>query len=339
MSDFVRRGVERTAFPIAVIFCLAMTSLIFADYYVVGKFGNDFGVYWRAANQPITEVYFWNGRFPFPYAPTMLLWVSPLSLVPMWPSYFLFAGVSLAAFVLICRRHLPGKAIALAVVSPPMVRGLLTGQVCALVAAIMIWACATPRRGPAGVAFGIIASIKPQLVLMAPLMFVLSRDWRAFRSAAATSAGIVILALLMFGADRWPEWLSSMDHFHRAVTDTAVVKIGITPAMLAERFGYSPLPFMLLGTLAGAFTVYLCRNAGPLEKAAGIALGSLMAAPYALIYDLAPVVPLLALAVVRGRILAAVGLASNIPGAPLAISAYELIRPERGRLSQVAATE
>jgi hypothetical protein len=176
------------------------------------------------------------------------------------------------------------------------------------------------------VAFGILASIKPQLVLMAPLMLVLNRDWRAFIAAAASFLLIVCLSLFLFGPERWTEWIASMNHFYHAVVDTDVIRIGTSPAIVAQRFGYRPLPFLLVGAVLGVGIVFVCREAAPLEKAAAIGLGSIMAAPYALAYDLTIVVPVLVLAVFRGRILAAFALAAPFHPFPMIASVYELLR-------------
>lgn len=326
MTEFVQRTVAKFALPVALICCLALSSLVFLHYVAADKFANDFGVYWRAANQPLGEVYLWRGRFPFPYAPTMLLWIQPLAFIAKWPAYFLFIGGSAVAFILAFRPYLSKLALALAMISPPFMRGIFTGQVCAALSALLVWACATPNRIAAGLGFAVIASIKPQLVIMAPLMLALNKDWRAFVSAGVSFLGIVLVSLILFGPARWVEWVASMGHFHSAVSETNVLGVGVTPAMMAERWGLNPIPFMLLGTLAGALTVWLCRDAGPIEKATAIAIGSLMAAPYALVYDLSVVVPFLALLTFQGRVWAALGIATNLHPLPLVITAYELLR-------------
>jgi hypothetical protein len=237
----------------------------------------------------------------------------------------MFTGASVAAFILAIRPYLSRSAIVLCLISPPVVRGVFTGQVCAMLAAMLIWACGTTNRIAAGIAFGIIASIKPQLVIMAPLLLALNRDWRAFSASAFTFLALVTLSLIVLGPQRWPEWVASMGHFYRAVTGTGIITVGITPATIAERFGLPVVPAHLLGVLAGAIVVYACRELGPLEKATAIALGSLMAAPYALVYDLTAVVPLLALSIIRGQILATLGIASSFHPLPLVITAFELV--------------
>jgi hypothetical protein len=325
MSDFVRETLAKAAVVISVVLCLLMSGALFVDYAHASKFGNDFAVYWRTANQPAELAYLWEGRFPFPYAPTMLLWIAPLSLTGPRPAFFLLCAASIAAFILAFRPYLPRTAIALCLISPPFVRGISTGQVSALLAALMIWACGSANRIAAGMAFGFIASIKPHLVIMAPLMFVLNRDWRAFGAAAFTFLIVVAGSVILFGPSRWPEWIASMDHFHGAVVETNVLDNTITLAALAERLGLRPLPFIVLGMFGGGAVVYLCRSAPPLEKFTAIALGSLLAAPYAMSYDLITVVPLLALTILRGRIFSALAIASPLHPLPMLISTYELL--------------
>lgn len=182
-SAFVRQAIGKASLPVAFISCALMSVALLVGYYGAWKFGNDFGVYWRTANNPVELAYSPGWLYPFPYAPTMLLWVSPLSLVPKWPAFFAFIICSAAAFVFACRPYLPKAAIALILITSPFLRGMFTGQVCAILAALMLWACGSKNRIAAGIAFGVIASIKPQLVLMAPLMLALNRDWRAFESS------------------------------------------------------------------------------------------------------------------------------------------------------------
>jgi hypothetical protein len=110
------------------------------------------------------------------------------------------------------------------------------------------------------------------------------------------------------------------------VVDYGVIKIGVTPASVAERHGLPPLPFLLLGTTFGAGITYLCRDGEPLEKAAAIGIGSLLASPYALAYDLTIIMPLLAARALQGKILPAWGMVSSFHPLPLAIAAFELVR-------------
>lgn len=325
------RFIGRAAFWIAFAYVGFLSAIILADYVIAWKFGNDFGVYWRTANSPVELAYRSPEWFPFPYAPTMLFWIQPLGWIPKWPAYFLFVASSLAAFIWAVRPYLSKAAIALSLITPPLVRGSFTGQVSTFLAALTIWACGTSSRVQAGAAFGVIVTIKPQLVIMAPLMFVLNRDLRALMSFGATALTVALLSLFFFGPERWPEWLASLNGFHSKVVGTRIIEIGATPFLIAERLGLNPFAFLSMGVAAGSVLVYLCRDSEPLEQAAAITLGSVMASPYALSYDFAAVVPFLALMVTRGRIFASLSIGVALQPIPLVLSTYELLR---GKLRQ-----
>lgn len=326
MSEFVQRTVAKAALPIAFLACAILSAALFYDYFQEAGFGIDFGVYWRVANAPAQQAYLWGGNYPFPYAPTMLLWVAPLSVAPKDLAFLIFTIASMAALALACRAYLSKTALALMFLSPAFARGVYSGQITTALAAALLWSCGTKNRIAAGCAFGLIASVKPQLVIMAPLLFVLNRDWRALVASGLALLSAVLLASFIFGFERWPEWLASMGHFHSAVSTSNIINLGVTPAMWAERLGLSPPPFIVAGSLAGAMIVFRCRSMPPVGQAAAIVAGSLLAAPYGLSYDLTPVLPFLALAAVRGRILAPLALIAEMNPLPLAIVTYELLR-------------
>jgi hypothetical protein len=337
MSDFVRGAVKKTTIISAFVMCAALSAILLWEGVLGQKIAHDYAVYWRTANEPIEAAYALHPK-PFPYAPTMFAWIYPLGFIPRATGYLLVSLAGIFAIVLACRRYLSRAAMVLTLISPAMFRCIRNGQVSAILTAMMIWACGTSNRIAAGLAFGVIASIKPQLVIMAPLMLTLNRDWRAFWAAASTFA-LAVLMSLIFGPERWSEWLASMDHFHSVVVETDVLGIAASPAAVAEKFGLNPLPFMVMGALAGAALVYFCRDANPLEKATAIGAGSILAAPYALTYDLIVITPLLAAAVMRGQLPAFVGISAMLNPFPLLVAGFDLLasrkRPGRDGVASV----
>jgi hypothetical protein len=295
-----------------------------AVWIFTGDIGTDFGVYWRTANNPVAQAYSDEFEYPFPYAPPMLLWIKPLALLSGPLAFALWIAMSLTALAVACRKHLPWPAAALVLISPPLINGLATGQVSAMIAAAMLWACATDKRWLAGFAFGAIASVKPQLVALAPLFFILTRDWRALFGSAASFLAILGLTLLVFGASVWAEWFDGLGYFRAVLNERSIIGSVPTLAGQAEWWGLPALPFWLLGVGIGAWLVATCRNGGPLQNCAVIAAGSLFAAPYALTYDLAPVIPFLVGAVFAGHIAAAVAMSGALHPLPLLLAAFEL---------------
>lgn len=325
MSD-AHAPAHRAPIIVATVIFLFFSGFASLGYFTTEQLGNDFSVYWRVANGTLDQAYDWSPKtYGFPYAPTMLPWIQPLALVPRTPAFIAFDLISIAAFVLAVRRYLPPLAILLCLISPALFSGLLTGQVSLLLTAVLITACATPNRVVAGVLFGLVASIKPQLVIMAPLFFLVTRDWRAFWAAAATFAGLLLLSLLLFGIDIWRDWVASLPAFREAIAGSNLIKKGVTPGIVVERFGGPREVGMLVGAAVGVALIVAGHRKTAIEQAALIGTASLLAAPYALPYDLAVFMPLIALALLRGDVLAVVA-AFPIQPLPLLMSCRELIR-------------
>jgi len=291
--------------------------------------GNDFGVYWRTANGSLTAVYSAGFEYPFPYAPTMLLWIAPLRMVAMWPAFIFWVCISVVAILWASRTYLTRKELWLLSLCPPVTSCIVTGQVSAVLAAMMLWSFATKNRLSAGIALGAVATIKPQLVLFAPLLLLLRSDWRALWGSAATFALLILLSIILFGARLWPEWISSMDNFRSVLSIEAVINAGMSPATAAERWGLPPLPFILFGVVAGGWLICRSRAFGPLESTAAVATASLLAAPYGLIYDLTALSPFLICSVFKRRVTSALAISTAASPLPLVLAGYELARFSR----------
>ncbi|HEU0309893.1 MAG TPA: glycosyltransferase family 87 protein [Sphingomicrobium sp.] len=324
------RWLRKLAPPAAIVISAVVALGLVYRAATIEPFGMDFGVYWRAANEPLAEVYRPRPALNFPYVPTMLLWIAPLSKVPFWAAYAGWVALSVAAFVRSCRAHLSKREIGLALISLPMVYCLLTGQVSAFLTALLLWACRTPNRIAAGIALAVIASIKPQLVLLAPLLLLATRDWRALGSSALALAVLIAISLLAYGVGTWENWIGSLDHFQEIIVRNGVLTVMVTPAAAAQLWGLPPLPFMALGAAVGVWLVIHCRNQAPLFQATAIAAGSLLSAPYAVLYDLVAVVPFLAWSIFRGSMVSALVISSlvswSLNSLPLWVAAFRLLR-------------
>ena len=324
MAQLVSTWLKKLALPTAVAISVIWTIALLYRFVVNHEIGMDFGVYWRVANEPLSEIYVPRPVLNFPYPPTMLLWIAPLSLLNKWTAYAIWVLVSIAAYVRACRAHLTNKELALALVSCPMTYCLLNGQVSAFLAALLIWACGTRNRIAAGIALAVIASIKPQFVLLAPLLLLMTKDWRAIGSSGLALAAIVAISFAAFGVGTWEKWLLSLDHFHDIVIKNGVLTVTITPAAAAQLWGLPSVPFMAAGAAIGAWLIVKCRLQSPLHQATAIAAGSLLASPYAIMYDLVAVVPFLVWSVFRGSILSAYAISASLNPMPLLVTAYRL---------------
>jgi hypothetical protein len=186
----------------------------------------------------------------------------------------------------------------------------------------------------------VIATIKPQLVIMAPLLLLLNSDFKAFLSAAVGFLAIIGISVLAFGLTAWPDWFQSMDNFHAVLVKDNVLGVAITPAAAAAHLRLPSMPFLAMGALLGIWLITKCRRLGPFEVSAAIATSSLLAAPYALTYDLAAIAPFLVWSAFRGRKSPAVALAGVLNPLPLLLTAKLLHDRLEGNKSteSIAAT-
>lgn len=322
----ISKTARRAAVIIAVMFCAYKALTLFLTYTTIDVFANDFVVYWDTANNPISSAYEQRPRFPFPYMPTMLLWIKPLSLVPVGPAYIAWIAISAMTLTWATRKYLTMGQNLLVLISRPVVFCLMTGQVSAFLAAVMLVAFGTSRKYWAGIALGAIATVKPQLVLLAPLLLLFRRDFEMLVGAGVSFITIVLVALLALGIQPWIDWLASLDNFRNILNVSQILRNGASPAGQVAWQGYPLWPFVFFGIIFGSWLIYRCRSLGPLETTAAVATASIFASPYAMVYDLAAVVPFLVVTVFRNRVASAVALAGLFPPLPVVISAFELLR-------------
>jgi hypothetical protein len=171
-----------------------------------------------------------------------------------------------------------------------------------LTAALMGGALVVLNERPilAGILFGLLA-YKPQFGLLIPLVLVAGGYWRAFAAAAVTVALLALAVTGAFGVDVWTAFLAST-HFTRTVVleqgDTGWHKIQSVFSIVRMWGGGVPLAYALqtaatLFVAAALIWLWRSRAAFPL-KAAALAVGTILATPYSLDYDLMLLAPAIA---------------------------------------------
>lgn len=152
----------------------------------------------------------------------------------------------------------------------------------------------------AGVLFGCIA-YKPQFGLLVPIVLAVSGRWRAFAAATTTVAALTIAVTVVFGADIWSAFLASTK-FTRTVVleqgDTGWQKIQSVFSVVRMWGGGIPLAYAIqcattLGIAATLACLWRSRTGFPL-KAAALTIGTILATPYSLDYDLMLLAPAIA---------------------------------------------
>jgi hypothetical protein len=277
---------------------LALAAGAFAVAYAlsaarIGHGAPDFYVFWTAARhsqapydpaivaQLLAGLHL-HGVWPFAYPPTFLLFAWPFAQLPLGLAYPLWAGLESACFVFAAAHVVkPIWATAALALAPVVFFSAELGQTSLLVGAAAIggWLQRDARPALAGALFGVAACIKPQAMLLAPV--VLWGRWRMLGWMLATGAGLA-LASLGFGWRRWLEWPQALSAFKALTPQTD----RINPSALVAG---PPLLALATTALLGAAGAALAAKARDLV---GLVAGGLCLSPYAHAYDLAPLAPL-----------------------------------------------
>jgi hypothetical protein len=308
-------------------FGLAAVAFVIAAALAVARAGHgapDFDVFWTAARHwrapydpaaiaAMESRLHLHGVWPFAYPPTFLLFVYPFALMPLSVAYPLWTGVSAALFMFAASRLVkPAWAAAVLAVAPPVFFSALLGQTTLMLGAAMLggWLALERRPALAGVLFALAACIKPQAMILAPI--VLWGRWRTL--AWMVGAGVAMVAAsLAFGFGRWLEWPHALAAF-----------AAIAPG--ADRANPSALiagPWWAAG-LAAFGLLFAWRN----KNLLGMVGGALCLTPYAHDYDLAPLAPLAAAWLVQprrhgwGRAAAGGALLAGLVATPAAVLAF-----------------
>ena len=248
----------------------------------------DFDVFWTAGRHAAAPYdpaiiaalrarFHVGGQIPFAYPPTFLLFVWPFAQLPLALAYPLWTGLSAALFFYAAAHLVRPAWLTLGLfIAPPVVLAIAPGQTSLIVGAAMIggWLTLKDRPALAGALFAVAACIKPQAMLLAPI--VLWGHWRAMRWAAAAGFGLVLVSLV-FGPDLWRQWPKALASFGHVATLTDRVN---PSASMAGPWLAAPLAML------GAWLAWRWRDL------TGLIAGGLCLTPYAHQYDLAPLAPI-----------------------------------------------
>jgi alpha-1,2-mannosyltransferase len=261
-----------------------------------------------------TQFYGWH------YPPFFLGLAALLATMPYWLALLLWQGVTLGFYLIAMRavltppdgggRSLVGDKLwlLLALAYPAVFINLGHGHNGFLTAALFAGALALIDRRPliAGILFGLIA-YKPQFGLLIPLVLVASGRWRVFLSAAVTVAALALAVTLAFGIDVWAAFFASTRFTRDVVLEqggTGWYKIQSVFSWVRMWGGGIDLAYAAQGvvTLAIAATLaWLWRGRESFAmKAAALLVGTVLATPYVLDYDLMLLAPAIAFLTVDG---------------------------------------
>jgi arabinofuranan 3-O-arabinosyltransferase len=236
------------------------------------------------------------------YAPSLLFVVWALALLPFPLAFAGWVASTGALYALAVQgivRHRAAGVLALAF--PAVTWNAMVGQTGTLTAALIGAALGLLERRPvwAGIALGCL-TYKPQFGLLFPLALAAGGHWRATAAAAATAAGLIAASALAFGPQTWLAFAANIPALQSAVLEQNLNGAHKLQSVfgLLRFLGAAPgiayaVHAASLALVAGS-VIALWRSRAPFDlKAAWLALATVLATPYAFVYDL----PVLAVAI------------------------------------------
>lgn len=203
-------------------------------------FGHDFYCFWTASRlllsgqlstildqtafQAALDTYLPGqvAQYPWNYPPTYLILVSPLALLPLPISYFVFMGGTFAAMVWALQRLYPRPEILwLLVMSGVPAMNMAYGQNGFLTATLMalgMRAILDQRVILAGVCIGLL-TFKPHLGVLIPFALLAARQYRIFASISICTLVFVGLSLLFYGPQSWISFYQATTSMSDLVAD------------------------------------------------------------------------------------------------------------------------
>ncbi|WP_441228781.1 glycosyltransferase family 87 protein [Tardiphaga sp. 20_F10_N6_6] len=229
------------------------------------------------------------------YPPFFLGIAALVATVPYGWGLGLWLVASFAAYLAAIRTILPRReTLLVAAAFPAVFINVGHGHNGFLTTALLGGALLLLHRRPwlAGVLIGLLA-YKPQFGVLIPLALLADRRWITMVSAALTVAVLIVLSTGLFGASIWQAFADST-----AFTRDVVLEQGgtgwqkIQSIFAATRMWGAGLPVAYAAqfSLAAGIAIslmWLWRSHAAFElKATALAVGSLLATPYVLDYDL-----------------------------------------------------
>ncbi len=234
---------------------------------------------------------------PFPYPPIYLLLCAPLARLPIRVAFGLFEATTLALYLIVVRRILAenGWSWLLPTLAFPATFWTIGfGQNSFLTAALLGAGTLLVDRRPAlaGSFFGMLC-FKPHLGLLVPVALLAGRRWGAIAAATITVGVLTALSVALFGRETWHHFLQyvlTSGLLSQFEGNTTNVFGSVSPFAAALALGLSYSHARLVQMAATSFSMLFVAwvwgtNASLPLRSAALAAGTLIAIPYALLYD------------------------------------------------------
>ncbi len=246
------------------------------------------------------------GYSPWMYPPTFLLFVVLLAYLPYLAAYLGWIALTAMPYLAAMTRIFPPScAVPAALAAPPVFFNLMYGQTAFLSTGLIALGLLSLRTQPwlAGVLIG-VASVKPHLGILIPFALAAGGHWRAFGGASATVVGLIAISIAAFGMDPWYGFIGTIDFhlqgyeagvFAWKVMTTVLSALKLSGVALSDAWVVQHLVTLCTGVLV-AVAWWRHRAEEHLDglRYALLCCGTLLALPFAYVYELVLLVPAVA---------------------------------------------
>jgi len=302
--------VGRRTSQAAILVAFALASLMVVRLLAQQPAGLDFVCFWVGGQAAFTaperlydfqyitqlqDLPFVAGTLrPYINPPSALLLFAPLSRLPLWGAYasLMLAGVAVA-LAAAARARGPWQLLLL----PPVAFSIFCGQPTLLLGGLILLGL-TFRDRPlvAGLLFAVVATIKPQVLLLLPVALAAQGQWRTILVTGVGGLVICAASALVFGLEVWTDWLAALPRFRKMVADDpGLLNAAIAPYAKLAVLGLNGAFAYLLAPVAawGVWTVFRREASWP-DQLIAVLGGGLLVSPYAMNYELALLAPAVA---------------------------------------------
>jgi hypothetical protein len=234
-------------------------------------------------------------HYVWSYPPTMLLPARLFTEMSYLPALSLWSTATMAIYLGgLGLAGLRGWWLAAGLLMPAAAVNLFFGQYGFLLAGLLIGGLSQADRRPllAGLLLG-LATLKPQLGLLLPVLLLAQRQWYAMAAAGAVALLLIATSLTLDGISVWRQYFEFVLPVQRMFLETGsgfFMLLTVTPFMAGKVMDLPiPLAYLLqlAVTLVCALGVYRIGRRGPALPAMVFTLAAgFLATPYAMAYDL-----------------------------------------------------
>lgn len=226
------------------------------------------------------------------YPPQFLLITLPLASLGYAMSYLAFSVCSLVLFIYAALTISKNRFAIALIACPAVFLNLASGQNALLTASLAALTLHYLERKPLlSGSFMALLCIKPQLLLLFPIVLIYSRQWQALLAFIISSVCFALGSTLLLGFEVWPAFLGGLaDAKHYLETDIPLARMPTVFALIRQAGGSLPIAYtghalIALIALISALKIWSKTQSMQIRGSALVA-ATLLISPYLFDYDL-----------------------------------------------------